>query len=467
MKPKYLKQLCLIVMVILFFPSCEDLVDVPAPDNKMVRDVVFNNDATAKSAMKGIYNQLFLSAFSNGQRSSITVLAGLSGDNIRNINTTNIGRMQFEENDLLADNTNNLDIWSSAYAIIYMTNSMLEGLGDSDEISTDLKIQLEGEARFIRAFVYFYLVNLYNDVPLILSTDYRENQLAKRNPSTEIYQQIITDLLLAQEALPTEYRDQERTHINSYAARALLARVNLYLEDWEQAEAQSTAVIQATSQYEILEDLNNVFLANSTEAIWQISPIGSGFSTHTNEGNIFIIDPVLSFLASLQLEEGFIQIFQEEDNRSTDWIGYQTNMDAYFSHKYKVRYSIDFPIEEYSMVLRLSEQYLIRAEARAHQGNLTGALEDLDIIRQRAGLNSLVETNPGIGQTTLLEEIMTERRKELFTEWGHRWLDLKRTGRLESVIGNENPQWEPTDIWYPIPNEELLKNPNLTQNDGY
>lgn len=467
MKPKYIKRICLLALAIGLFLSCEDFVDVPAPDNKMVRDVVFNNDATARSAMTGIYNQLFLSAFSNGQRSSITVLAGLSGDNVRNINTTNITRMQFEENELLPYNTSNLDIWSSAYAVIYMTNSLLEGVANSNEISNDLKIQLEGEARFIRAFTYFYLVNLYHDVPLTLSTDYRENQLASRTPTTEVYQQIITDLQLAQESLGTEYTDQERTQVNSYAAKAMLARVYLYLEDWEQAEAQSTAVIQATSQYEILEDLDDVFLANSKEAIWQISPIGSGFSTHTNEGNIFIIHPVFSFLASFQLEEDFVQVFQEEDKRFTDWIEYHNNLEVYFSHKYKIRNSTDFPIEEYSMVMRLAEQYLIRSEARARQGNLTGALEDIDTIRHRAGLNLLSETNPEIGETALIDEIMFERRKELFTEWGHRWLDLKRTGRVESVIGSENPQWEPTDKWYPIPAEERMKNPNLTQNDGY
>ncbi|WBL22325.1 RagB/SusD family nutrient uptake outer membrane protein [Zunongwangia sp. HRR-M8] len=467
MKRKYIIRTCIIIMAISLFPSCEDFVDVPAPENKMVKEIVFNDDATARSAMTGIYNQLFLSAFSNGQRSSVTVLAGLSGDNIRNINTTNITRMQFEANELLPENTNNLDLWSSAYAVIYMTNSLLEGLGSSDKISTDLNVQLEGEARFIRAFTYFYLVNLYNDVPLILSTDYRENQLSTRAPISEVYEQIINDLQLAQEFLNIEYRDEERTQVNSYAARALLARVYLFLEDWEKAEDHSTAVIQAKSHYEILENLNEVFLANSREAIWQISPIGSGFSTHTNEGSVFIIDPVFTFLASFQLEEDFVQVFQEEDKRLTDWIEYHNNLEVYFSHKYKVRNSTDFPIEEYSMVLRLAEQYLIRAEARIHRGDLTGALEDLDTIRQRAGLDSLTETNTEIGETSLLEEIMGERRKELFTEWGHRWLDLKRTGKVESVIGHENPQWEYTDIWYPIPAEERMRNPNLTQNDGY
>jgi len=467
MKLKYIKQNCLLVLIIGLLSSCEDYVDVPAPENKIVRDVVFNDDATARSAMTGIYNQLFLSAFSNGQKSSVTLLAGLSGDNVSNINTTNLTRMQFEENELLSDNTSNLDLWSSAYAVIYMTNSMLEGLEGSDKISVDLKIQLEGEARFIRAFTYFYLVNLYNDVPLILSTDYRENQLASRTPAAEVYQQIIEDLQLAQDLLSAEYRDQERTRVNSYAARALLGRVFLYMEDWEQAEAYSTTVIQATSQYEILEDLNEVFLANSKEAIWQISPIGGGFSTHTNEGNIFIIDPVFSFLASFYLEEDFVQVFQEEDKRLTDWTEYHNKLEVYFAHKYKIRNSTDFPIAEYSMVLRLAEQYLIRAEARTRQGNLTGALEDIDIIRKRAGLSLLAETNAEISETALLDEIMLERRKELFTEWGHRWLDLKRTGMVDSVIGNENPQWESTDIWYPIPSEERMKNPNLTQNDGY
>ena len=468
MKLNILRKLGLLLLLGTSLISCEDFVEVETPNNKLIRDEVFNNDATANSAMIGIYNQLRLAAFSNGSRSSVTLLAGLSADNIRNINTTNFLRLQFEQNELLPDNPSNLDIWSSAYNMIYMTNSVLEGLAESEKITADLKTQLEGEAKFIRAFTYFYLVNLYGEVPLVLTTDYRENELVSRNSETDIYEQILDDLIDASNLLSIEYVSGDRSRVNKYAANALLARVYLYLEQWENAEEQSSIVIQATPTYEILENLDEVFLANSNEAIWQISPIGSGgLVSHTNEGNLFIIDPFLSFLASIQLQDDFVAVFDEMDKRLTNWIGYHTGKQAFFAYKYKIRNSTEFPAKEYSMVLRLAEQYLIRAEARANQGKIADAIGDLDEIRARAGIKRLADINPTIVKEELLDKILEERRMELFTEWGHRWLDLKRTGKATEILGVNNPFWENTDVLYPIPSEERMTNPNLSQNNGY
>ena len=97
---------------------------------------------------------------------------------------------------------------------------------------------------------------------------------------------------------------------------------------------------------------------------------------------------------------------------------------------------------------------------------IDAAVEDLDVIRERADLPLLAEINPGISGEALLEEVFIQRRKELFTEWGHRWFDLKRSGNINTVSRN-NPTWEMTDSFYPIPSEEISKNPNLIQNDGY
>jgi hypothetical protein len=451
--------------LILF--SCEDLVEVDFPDDKLIQEVVFNSDETAISAMDGIYNQLFLTEFASGQRSSITVLSGLSGDNFKYINANTSTGMQFEQHEILPANSRNFEIWSSAYNVVYMANSLLQGLEESENISLEVKAQLEGEARFIRAFTYFYLTNLYGDIPLILTINYEENRLASRTSSLDVYDSIIVDLETAADILSPEYRNGERTHINRYASLALLSRVYLYLEDWENAELISSQVINENSLYK-LTDVNEVFLANSREAIWQISPIGAGGSiTQTNEGSLFIIDPIFSFFASFKLDESFVEIFDDQDNRLLNWVGYNEGMNAFFSFKYKIWSSNSFPILEYSMVLRLAEQYLIRAEARAEQANLAGAISDLDAIRDRAGIEQITDTNAGISKNDLLDEIMKERRREFFAEWGHRWFDLKRTNMATDVLGSGDPYWEPTDVLYPIPEEERRKNTNLSQNPGY
>lgn len=447
--------------------SCEDFLEVEAPDHKIVSETVFNNDETALSAMRGIYNQLASVSFSSGGANSVTVLAGLSADNLSPIRETNLPFMEFEQHSILPNNSRNLNLWSSAYNVIYMTNSLLEGLVNSENISVEVRNRLEGESKFVRAFTYFYLVNLYGEVPLILTTDYRENSLAARDSELQIYQQIVDDLQVGADVLNNDYIQGERTQVNRYTAIALLARVNLYQKEWGQAEALSSQIIAANAKYQLLEDLNQVFLANSREAIWQLSPRGRGaISTHTQEGAIFIIHPFLTFLSHLKLADSFVASLEGEDQRMLSWIQLHQRTESYYSFKYKIRNSTD-DMSEYSMVLRLAEQYLIRAEARAMQNNLSGAIADLDKIRSRAGLALIAETNSAISKEELLDLILEERKKELFTEWGHRWLDLKRTGRAGEVLGNASSLWQETDSLYPIPENERLKNPNLTQNDGY
>ncbi|MBO2545292.1 RagB/SusD family nutrient uptake outer membrane protein [Salegentibacter sp. BDJ18] len=465
-KYSYTYQFIILLVACLFY-SCEEMVDLDPPANQLVRQEVFKSEATVESAMTGIYYQLFQLEYSNGGRSSITTMAGLSADNIQTISTGNVSRMQFQEHEIDPDNIENLSIWSSAYNMIYAVNSFLEGLQNADNLEQSFKNQMEGQARFVRAFTYFYLTNLYGDVPLILKTDYRENQLASRTSQIDIYDQILADLIMAEEQVPEEYWNTERTSINKQVVRAFLSRVYLYSENWQEAEKFSSLVINDTGNYGLLEDLDEVFLANSAEAIWQISPIGAGgLSTQTNEGNFQIIDPIFSFFAAIKLEEPFIAEFDSIDKRFQNWVGYNEALDAHYVHKYKVRLSNQFPIEEYSMVLRLGEQYLIRAESRLEQGDLAGALQDVDEIRLRSGLQPFAEIKPEISEMELFEEILLQRRKELFSEWSHRWFDLKRTGQAGQVLG-EDPSWNTTDLLYPIPESERKKNPNLTQNEGY
>lgn len=452
---------------ILLFISCEDFLEVEAPDQKIISETIFTNDATAISAMKGIYNQLFQASYSAGWEDSVTVLAGLTADELECVRSTEFSLIEYERNEINPDNPKNLSLWSSAYNIIYMTNSLLEGLKDANSVSEEVRKSLQGEAKFVRAFTYFYLVNLYGEVPLVLTTDYRKNSKASKISKEELYQQILADLTDAKNLLPDVYRNDDRTTVNKTAATALLARVNLYLGNWQEAENLSTSVIEITDTYNLLDDLDKVFLANSKEAIWQISPIGGGgVLTFTNEGAVFIFHPVFTFLTKVRLTKGLVDIFDPQDKRLMSWVGYNEKTDSYFSYKYKDRSSMD-NITEYSMVLRLAEQYLIRAEARTRLHQFPQAIADINIIRKRADLDLVAEDSSQLTEEDLIDLILVERRRELFTEWGHRWLDLKRLGRASQVLKGIKASWEETDVLYPIPADERLKNPELGQNPGY
>jgi hypothetical protein len=115
----------------------------------------------------------------------------------------------------------------------------------------------------------------------------------------------------------------------------------------------------------------------------------------------------------------------------------------------------------------LAEQILIRAEARARLDNLGGAIADVDNVRKRAGLPLIADTNAAITKDELLAVIAHEKQIELFSEWGHRWLDLKRTGRADALF-NGYSGYTPDYKLYPVPKNEFDRNPFLgRQNDGY
>ena len=461
------KKLILGVILSLFLLSCVDFLEVEAPDHKIVTETVFSNDQTALSAMTGIYNELFNASYIGGGSSSVSVLGALSADNLKPVKNS-LTLQEFEQNELSPVNSLNLSLWSSAYRILYMINALLEGIESSNKISEPVNNSLEGEGKFLRAFTYFYLVNLYGEVPLLLTTDYRHNSLAEQVDQQHVYEQVILDLTDAVNLLGDDYRDDERSVVNRFTAVALLARINLYLENWVEAERLSSIVLGNTSTYELKEDLNETFLANSKEALWQISPMGAGYTnSSTNEGRTFLSNPFISFLSTnFGLTDILVAAYDDHDKRLSNWIGYTESTKSHFAHKYKI-YSSTGVSTEYSMVLRFAEQYLIRAEARVRQGDISGALADVDKIRERAGLSLFSETSPQLGEEEILELIFEERRKELFTEWGHRWLDLKRTGMATKVLSKSKSSWEATDVFYPIPEEERIKNPNLGQNTGY
>src|SRR5690606_30080805 len=118
---------------------------------------------------------------------------------------------------------------------------------------------------------------------------------------------------------------------------------------------------------------------------------------------------------------------------------------------------------EYSIILRLAEQYLIRAEARAKTGNTQGAAADLNKIRNRAGLPDTQTADP----QQLVTEIIAERRVELFTEFGHQFFDRQRTRLLDNTLQGVKPGGDSSNTLWPVPADEITVNPNITQNPGY
>jgi starch-binding outer membrane protein, SusD/RagB family len=443
-------------------PACTKFVEVDPPTTQLVSQNVFTSDATAVSTVVGTYSKMISSqGFASGWASSVTLLSGLSADELVNY-STDPNTAAFYKNSLTSANSVcGGFLWNECYNLIYTSNAILAGLSGSTGISDSTRKELEGEVRFLRAFCNFYLVNLFGSVPLINTTDYRRNSIANRTPVSIVYDSIVADLKNAKALLPLDYSysNGERIRPNRWAATAMLARVYLYLQDWTDAEEESSSVISNADLFALVPDLNSVFLKNSPEAIWQLMPVIP--ERNTNEGYMFILT---DYPQTASLSQSLIDSFEVGDNRRIDWVDsvIVSSQTFYYPFKYKIQTGSD--PEEYSMVLRLAEQYLIRAEARAHLNDIAGSISDLNAIRFRAGLAGTTAND----QTGLLSAIQHERQIELNTEWGHRWLDLKRTGEADQVLGSvKGAGWQSTDTLYPIPKTDITADPNLTQNPGY
>lgn len=458
-----MKRMTLFTILVSFFISCDDFLEVGHNSNELDTELVFENNDTAIAALEALYHELDNNGFASGNTSSITFLGNILADDAKEYNN-NSERYDFYRNTIRPDNDPNNNIWVTSYKYLYEVNSLLEGIKDNDHLSNNVKERIESEAKFIRAFIYYYLVHLYDGVPLVLTTDYSVNKSLTRNSVDEIYNQIKQDLIDALIYLPEDYifSQGEHTKPTKFAAYTLLARIALWEKQYDQAIEFASQVIE--SKKFILTDLDKVFKANSAEAIWQIIPIDPNVGVKEAYFYILKNNPSLNNATfSTALTEDFLSIWQNGDMRYSNWINVYTEAHNHFYYPFKFKFKTGGSTEEYSIVMRLAELYLIRAEAYCMIGNVDHSVADLNKIRNRAGLPNWELSDV----TDIKLMVLEERRRELFSEWGHRWLDLKRFGRIDEVLREKKPQWSSRAKLLPIPEQDLLRNPFLTQNPGY
>jgi hypothetical protein len=441
--------------------SCNKQVDPGTPVNKLTVDKVYTDSLSTLGVVLALYSNA--NAY-NGNNVNTSMIANLctygatSADEGYYFN--NASYDPYRTNTLSAGNYGTV-IYNYAYNDINVANNAIAGITGSN-FSSSYKNQLLGECKFWRAYCYFNLVNYFGGVPLVTTTDITANATLPRASVDTIYSQIVADLKSAESLLPTSYPSAERARVNQYTASAMLARVYLYQKNWAAAEAEATTVINSGT-YSLNPTLSSVFIKTSNEIIWQvISNTGSaGITGVTQMGYNWIPSGTIP---NFVLYDTLARTFEAGDQRKVSWTQplLYNGTTYYYPYKYKIR-TISVSGNEYNVMLRLAEQYLIRSEARAMQNNLSGAASDLNTIRARAGLG----VTPAATQADLLLAIEKERWVELFTEMSDRWFNLKRTGRIDAVLSLTKPQWQSFQALYPIPTTEITANPKLVQNPGY
>lgn len=469
-------QIYFILLAIIWMTACKKFIEVPAPQTLIDSSTVFGDPKAATSAQVGLYLTL-----ENQTPYQMGRYLGSYTDEL-----TNLDGGDFNNNCYLNSLNPNLytKVWENYFKVVAQANQIISGLSNSTKIGSVVKNQLLGESKFCRAFVYFNLINIFGDVPLVLSTDYRQNIQLPRATQARVYQQIVADLKEAESLLSNNYvgansisSTTDRIRPTKWAAKALLARVYLYNKDFSNADAKASEVINNSTLYELDTDLEKVFLKYdqyasdpNKEAIWQMDIqqtnyyYSQGYSYYPQYGIGSFGDN-----SSSAISPQLLNTFETNDQRKQKWVFDYDNFGTIYSIPYKYKNATygNIPLEN-ETVLRLAEQYLIRAEARNENNDATGAKTDLNKIRSRAGLSDYAGASD---KTSLAAAILHERQVELFCEWGHRFFDLKRTGKINTVMSTVAPikggTWSSYKQLWPIPYSDIKLNRNLSQNPGY
>ena len=449
----------LTALLLLPLTGCEDFIEPDMPATQTSSAQVFEDVATADAAMQENYIRLRDRVLLTGNGNGVGALMGLYTDELQNWKLSSTDAQSFYTNTVFPQNGMLTQLWNESYTLIYNCNKIIEGLAGSSGISDSHKQRITGEALFVRTMVHFYLSQLFGDIPYVTGTDYRVNTKIDKTERTVLYRNLVSDGEGAFNLLK-EHPAVTNTVVNKFTVAAFMSRLHLYGKNWQEVVEYSDYVINE-GNYQLETELNKVFLKESKGTIWHLKPQAEGNNTHEARYYSFSTAPPPDNSMSMVL----VQSFETGDLRKATWIKeIEGNSGTNFFHAFKYREAENTASsKEYSVVFRLEEMYLNRLEAYLNTGQNELALSDWNLLRTRNGL-AIFEQVPADWKQKLLQE----RRAEFFCEFGHRFFDLKRCGMLDAEMIKAQKVWQNYFGLLPLPQSELLLNPNLLpQNEGY
>ncbi len=449
-----------LISLFLISTSCSTLLE-PEPIDLLTDDIVLNEAKDVPNVEIGLY-----SAFRPIIPS--TVIAGDCTADMLQFRGTFSQYRELGTKTITSANASIAALWGSIYNTIYIANFIIEKLPTVPGVKSVDRERVMGTAHFLRGYAYFIALYTYGGVPKVTGTSIEANRNIARASRTEILGFILEDYNEALGKLPTQTANAG--YASDYALRAALAKYHLYNEDWAEAEQFATNVI-SSNQFSLEPEFETIVIDDFTdEAIFEVGyTLSDDPSTNGNIGLNYIFSGRREMIPANQLVAVLDSLNSASNSR-----------DRYFSIKFNFNNlkgdDNGWSVDKYGtgdqdnnnvVVFRLAEMYLIRAEARAQQGKVSGsnsAQQDINALRTRAKASTV----GSVTQAQMLLLIEEERKYELAFE-GHRWYDLVRTGRAKDVMSAFSPNWKDAYELWPIPQREILNNPALVgnQNPGY
>ena len=458
-----LRTLGVIAVAALTAAACDDPLN-PTPQQTIPFEEALDTPEEVRVAVNAMYDAL--QNCDGGYCRNLILFPDLYAGNLAFTGTFTSDREVARRN-VTAGNTALPGLWGTAYAGISRANNVLAALPAlEDEFDEDEYASLAGEAHFVRALNYLNLVNFFGGVPLVTEpiSEVPEDVRVARNTEAQVFAFIEAELAAARAGLP-ELGSDAQGRASYEAATALLARVHTYQKEWAQAYALANEVIESGA-FTLEPQYENAFEKEQTdEAIFEIP------FTVTDPGSLafWFFPGSMGGRYGIAPSANLVDSFEEDDQRINVAIQPEASGDDY-GNKYT---DISTTADDIP-VIRLAEMYLIRAEAAARMGDFEQALDDINVLRERAGLEGYDDVTADLDEDGTLEAaevlqlVLLERRHELFFE-GHYFFDLKRfadavpsaQARLTTlgIVGNK--------LIFPIPQREIDANPALVQNPGY
>lgn len=479
-----MKQLYILAIVVLLgLTGCEKFLD-EKPKSDITDANFFNTAADFNQAALGLYNILQNRFY---QESCWGMMELVSDNTYTNAVAGSAGDIwyQVEEFRVLPDNRHVASQWSTSYQAIGAANILLDKAAANTTLDAGVKSPFEGEAHFMRAYMYFNLVRLYGAVPLILRPQSPlESFKITRAPVASVYDQIISDLKVAEQKLPDSYTGANVGRVTLWAAKALLGKVYLTVGNHTDAASKLREVV-SSGKHILLPAFADVFRANNAnnrESIFEIqfragqgidregSPFVDGMAPSTYRINLmYSIGTSSMGQGNGVVTTDLFNAYSAQDRRRDASIGLVGTGSAavYFQRKFSTPSTVFLDAEDNFIVLRYADVLLMLAEALNESGyGSQEAFSAINAVRTRAGLSELNATNTP-NKESFRQAVLNERRLELAFE-NHRWFDLLRFNAALPVLTAKGYPIKPVNLLFPVPQRERdLAPEGLPQNPGY
>ncbi len=433
-------KIVLFVFIATMF-SCEDVLVID-PFQSIDSTELITDASSAGVAMNGLYSNVQDLWGGTG-----TITIDILSDITDWVGTFPSWR-DIDENNILPDNTGIDDIWNAAYVLIYNANVIIDVIPTVTDAALDAnRAQYLGEARAVRAWAYYYLTNLWGDVPLITAP---VKELADVNVAATSQSEIYSFIAGELNSIVGDVASGSATRVSKGAINAMLARVYLSQGNWSAASSSADAVM--SEGYQLATNYMDLFNGSiSNEAIFQLD----FNSTDQNSLSFYYWDKP-GGRHECAPSESIVSSYEAGDARRASVGDATSGNSPYYTTKY-----IDFATgSDKPILLRLADIMLVKAEALAETGDYAGASAMVNQVRTRAGLADVT-----LDASNFKDIILHERKVELAWEGGNRWFDMLRTNMATDFVTAKGQ--ESCKILLPVIRAEIDANTAISQNPCY